>query len=358
MILDFILSEHELGNEHGRSRALCPRSLCDNPRGLSGSEVNALGLATALVGQGCDVRVYTLLQGLESFMNEDGVFFYDLRSKSPDGKADIAVAFHDGRPLSWWPAKKRIAWHQTITPPFYEMMPKENVDLYISATAHNAAHLRQYTGSKPWQVIPNGWDYGDYPYPAPIPGRLFYHTSPERGLHILLRALPAIKELAPETHLEIWCRLGDVKKFRPHIWAEIEEGLSVCKDYATLHGEGYSRNMVLAELSKAQVVAYPSEPSTPCEVMPVSLMEACALGIPVMTAPSDGFEKAFCQAISYSPWPPSRYLQAFIQGVAILLHEHDTRLKAGMAAREWASEYTFAQTSQRFLHIAGGLLYA
>jgi len=58
-MLDFLLGPAALGFSRGLLRRLDPARLCDDPRGLSGTEVNALGLAYALAAQGHTVRVWS-----------------------------------------------------------------------------------------------------------------------------------------------------------------------------------------------------------------------------------------------------------------------------------------------------------
>lgn len=356
MLIDFILSPYTIGFERGLPRLLDPFRLCNDPRGLSGTEVNALGLAQELAKQGHHMRLWShwryqaefhVLTGRKAPYN-GRLHYVQLAFGPPNTAPDVAVAFHDATPLRNWPAGLKVVWHQTLTPPHYELMPTEEVDLYLSATQRNAAHLAQYTGDKPWAVVPNGWDVGTFPPHKPIPGRLFYHTSPERGLHLLLQALPAIRARVPEAHLVAWCRMQELQYHHHDRWQAIMEGLERCKGLVEFHDSGGSRNEVLASLATAACVAYPSDPPMPCEVMPVSLMEACAIGVPVVTAPSDGFEAAFGDAIITTPSPPSQHLEEFIHDISLILLQDFWARDREKAGRQWAQQHTFAQSAQRF----------
>lgn len=349
MRFDFLLPAAALGYDQGEVRTLNPYQLCDDVRGLSGTEITALGLAWALMRLGHQVRLRSHWTALRSLREgAGGVDFLDLEACLDP--PDVALAFHDGAVLTHWEAPLTVVWHQTLTPPHVEDMGTEEVDLYLSSTRVNAQHLRQYTGDKPWRVVPNGWDFGTYPLATPVPGRVFYHTSPERGLHILLRAWPQIVARVPEAHLVVWSRL-DQLGCRPTLEREIQGALAAHVGTIALHGEGGSRHEVLASLATASVLAYPSEPPVPCEVMPVSVMEACALGVPVVTAPSDNFHRAFGWALDVCPWPPSEHLNVFVEHVVQMLTQ--PRLRHGQArnGRRWAARHTFAHTAARFLEV-------
>jgi len=273
-----------------------------------------------------------------------------------DDPTDVAVAFHDASPLNGWPAAVRLCWHQTVMPPYMDRMARESVDAYIASTDVSAQHLSQMTPDIAWYTVPNGWDYGTYPRARAVPGRIFYHTSAERGLHLLLKAYPLIRRRVHKAHLVVYTRLETVKQHHPGIWSEIEAGMKQPGMSLELHPEGASRHVVLEALSRAQVLAYPSEPNMPCEVMPLSVMEACAMGVPVVTAPSDGFERAFGRAIDVTAFPPSQHLDFFVEHVVRVLTEPDWCSDLGQRGKQWARGYTFAQTAKQFLAVVDSVL--
>src|SRR6266851_4013175 len=355
MLFDFLFSPYALGHSQGQVRIFDASALCTSPRGLTGREVTMFGLAQKLAYLGHEVRVFTcwkaegeILPGLSGYQIDDGPL--------DDDPADIAVAFHDASPLSSWPASIRLAWHQRVKPPFVERMDQEPVDAYISSTDVNAQHLSKLSPDIPWYTVCNGWDYGVYPQSRPVPGRIFYHTAAERGLHLLLKAYPLIRRRVHKAHLVVYTRLATVKDHHPDIWHEIEAGMAQPGMSLELHPEGASRNVVLEALSRAQVLAYPSEPDMPCEVMPLSVMEACAAGVPVVTAPSDRFELAFGHALNVCPSPPSAHLDIFAERVVEVLTNYAWRHDLGRRGKQWARQSTFAHTARKFLAVVDDVL--
>ena len=354
MTFDFLLGPAALGFSQGLLRRLDPTRLCDDCRGLSGTEVNALGLAYALAAQGHTVCAWSYwTQEALCRTEKSCVHFLQLTEREHHiARADVAIAFHDPQPLRLWQARQKFVWHQTITPPDYLSMRYDTVDGYISATLHNAWWLSRYTPPEAsWSVIANGWDFGTYCTPAPVPGRLVYHTSPERGLHVLLKAMPLIHARVPEAHLVIWCRLETAMEHHRALWEQIRDGLETCAPYVEVHGQGGSRNQVLQALAQAAVFAYPSEPNMPCEVMPMSVLEACAAGVPVVAAPSDKFEKAFGRAIDVSPSPPSGHLDAFVDRVCRVLTDPGWALSRRERGQHLANRLTLDKTASHLVSL-------
>jgi len=355
MVFDFLLSAYSLGHTQGQVRALDATALCTSPRGLTGTEVTMFGLACALEKLGHIVRIFTYWIP-ESLLFSPDHYYQIAAGPELDEIAHIAVAFHDASPLTGWPACVRLCWHQTVQPPFVERMALEPVDAYIASTDVSAQHLSRLTPDTPWYTVPNGWDYGVYPEARAVPGRIFYHTSAERGLHLLLKAYPLIRRRVHKAHLVVYTRLETVQQHHPTLWHEIEDEMWQPGMSLELHPGGASRNVALEALSRAQVLAYPSEPDRPCEVMPLSVMEACSLGVPVVTAPSDGFELAFGNALDTCSSPPSEYLEEFAEHVIHMLTNYKWRHAFGRRGKQWARGYTFAHTAKQFLAVVKDVL--
>ena len=118
MIFDFLLGPVALGTSHGVVRRLDPTRLGEDPRGLSGTEVNVLGLAFALARLGHEVRLYSHFAHEVVHETPTGrLLFRELTPRGCAPGADVAIAFHDPQPLRSWEAPCKFMWHQTVCPP-------------------------------------------------------------------------------------------------------------------------------------------------------------------------------------------------------------------------------------------------
>lgn len=330
-------------------------NLTGAPHGLSGTEIPMFGMADELARMGHDVTVYSRFANVGPRGN-DQPRFADL--DSPKDECDVAIAFHDGRPLDRWPAKKKVLHVQGfLLPNRSQTATFDNADfadIYITATDHVACHLERAYGWPKVHVVPNAWDFGTYHPWRPVPGRLIYTTSLERGFHRLLEAFPLIREQCPEAHIVAFERGGPmVEKLRANP-----------VPYVTLV-KASSLNDVLRELSFASCFAYPADCSAPTEVFPVSVLQACATGVPVVLAPDDNIEELFGSAVLLSPsvkGNPTTWKAAFVERVCAILRD-DRTLDGTMALGEagywsmrgkaWSAPLTHASSARKLAGILG-----
>jgi glycosyltransferase involved in cell wall biosynthesis len=304
--LDFVLAPSGVFPRYG-GREFDPNNLLTAPRGLSGTDVNLFGSAFAMARRGHDVTVFS------TFAQEgavDGVKFrqFERFAEVQQPAADAAIAHYDAAALRDSKARCNVVVQHTIRIPSPEFYKQGRVDLSLSPSHRNMRELQALHGGPghPWNVLWNANDIGTFLPHAPIPGRLVFHTSPERGLHRLLAALPAIKARVPEAHLVVIADLEPLAYFHQlgpahaAIANQIHSGLAQQADMITLRPR-LSRNDVLRELSQVALFAYPSDPPAPCEVAPVSILDCLRAGVPVVCKPADGIEDLFGNAIAVAP---------------------------------------------------------
>ncbi len=303
--IDYVLSPSGVFPRYG-GREFDPNALLTAPRGLSGTDVNLFGSALAMARRGHDVRVYAPFTG-ETV--RDGVAFRQFegfgRHPLP---ADAAIAHYDAAALAGSNAKINVVVQHTIRIPSPEFYKQGRVDMSLSPSDRNMRELRAaFTDpAHPWHVLPNANDYGEFLPHAPVPGRLVFHTSPERGLHRLLAALPAIRRAVPEAHLVVIADMAPLAYFHQfgqrhaEIADQIHAGLAALSDIVIAKPR-MCRNDVLRELSQCALFAYPSDPPSPCEVAPVSILDCLRAGVPVVCKPADGIEDLFGNAIAVAP---------------------------------------------------------
>lgn len=100
---------------------------------------------------------------------------------------------------------------------------------------------------------------------------LIYHTTPHRGLNILISVVEKLREKHPEIHLDVFSSFGLYGwKERDKEYETIFNQVDSHKDFITNHGS-VSNEVVREYLEKAHIFAYPSIwPETSC----ICLMEA------------------------------------------------------------------------------------
>lgn len=333
MKIHLIYAGYGLGKWKPEHRApFDAKRLFDVAPGISGTELQLFGHARGLSKRGHDVTVYS------RFVDEcevDGVSYRELDASHE--RCDVAIAYHDGRPLDDWKTSYKVALHQTYLVSNRQQdatyTGADFADLYLTASERVAAYLRKAYGWKDVRVVPNGWDLGEFTRPMPVPGRLVFTTSVDRGAWRLLEVLPAIRQRVPEAHI-IMLRRGS-----PGLLG-IEPGEGV-----ELAGP-LSRNEVLKLVSTASCYAYPCDVPSPTECFPVSLLEACGAGIPVVLAPDDGIEDIFREGVRLTPRvKDGNWREPFVEAVAEMLTNALTNREFASAGKKLAEKYRFADST-------------
>lgn len=315
-----------------------PHRLCDQPPGISGTELQVFGHAAELARLGHDVTVFSRFTEDASI---DGARYWQL--DAPHQRCDLAIAYHDGRPLEGWKADFTVCMHQTFLVSNRQQdatyTGADFAHRYLSASQRCADHLRAAYGWKDVRVVPNAWDLGRVRAWNPVPGRLVLTTSVDRGAYRLLETLLEIRKRVPEAHV-ITLRRGS-----PTMLAELERaGVQLVGPL--------SRNETLALLATAACYAYPCDVPSPCEVFPVSLLEACATGVPCVLAPDDGLEDLFALGVELAlgvKQHPDSWRGDFVDRVVRVLTDRPHAEALGQRGRAWAQQYRFGRTTRLLL---------
>lgn len=330
--------------------------LCDSPHGISGTELQLFGHAEELAAMGHDVHIFSVFQKTE------GCSWQRMANGMPWGKltmrqlhgpreaCDIAIAYHDGRPLDRWEAKRKVLMTQVFLTPNRQQdatfTGADFADIYLTASDHVAAHLEQAYGWPEVKVVPNAWNMGRIQEWNPVPGRIVYTTSIERGFHRLIEAFPFIRQRVPNAHIVAFGRGGpavDTLRANP-------------VDGVTLIGAS-SRNEVLKVLATGAVFGYPCDVSLPTEVFPVSMLEACATGVPVVFSDEDGVGELFGSGVMLSSSVkrnPSGWRDDFVGRVVGMLTQPDLAAYWSQRGQKFAAPYRFSETT-KILAAAVGL---
>jgi glycosyltransferase involved in cell wall biosynthesis len=319
------------------------KDLFNSPKGISGTEIQIFGNAFILASAGHDVSIYSRW---DNPCRHNGINYKNLNS--PQEKSDVAIAYHDARPLGRWNTKLKIALHQS-----YSLTQEEDnnkfADIYLSATQKCIdfhRRTRSLWSQSKWGTVHNSWNLGTFLPWNPVPGRIIFTTSVERGFHRLMEAFPLIKKQVPEAHVLVFYRGG------PGL-----VGLNSNEDISVYRPS--SRNKVLEVLSSASVMAYPCDPPSPCEVWPMSVTEACATGVPVVLAPDDWIEEIFAGGVHLVPpvkQNPDTWIHEFVDQTVKILTDKSSALALSEKGKAWAKPYIFENSSNELLKIINGSL--
>jgi glycosyltransferase involved in cell wall biosynthesis len=301
-----------------------------------------LGLAKAMAAKGYRVRAFSTF--LDRHVERNGVEYIRLDQMRSYGKPDALLAYYDTSPLVGETGMLRIASHHTYTP--YAHFEWSDVNTAPSQPAVD--HLRdRYEPHGTWYVLPNGVELSVER--KPVPGRVIYHTSPDRGLHLLLAVWPEIRRRLPHATLHVVgpveeaSSLADIEGVNPktrHRATLLRDGLLAAQEAGGVELLGrVSRPVLDNELAEASLFAFPGSVSAPCETFSVSIMECLAIGLPVVMSPVDALKSVYEGAVTMVPSPAEDHMAAFIEAVVVALRDGaDTDAGQRLAAR-----YTFEE---------------
>jgi glycosyltransferase involved in cell wall biosynthesis len=313
-----------------------------------GSRVGFLGLVQAMARLG-GYRVRAFSTFTDPRIERDGVEYVRLDHRRTAPKPDVVLAYYDTSPLAeFGPDVLRIASHHTYTP----YMHFEHADVNVAPSQVALEHLRStFEPSGPWYVLPNA--VGEMPIlRRPVPGRILYHTSPDRGLHLLLDIFPEIRKAVPNATLHV---VGPVAEMlagkdpsgRAGEWMRMLRAAHAKASDAgglTLLGR-LSRSRLDHELAEASVFAFPCAPLAPCETFSVSVMECCRIGLPVVLSPADALGSIYRSGVRLTSAPAHEHMGEFRDAVVHVLTDEAERRALSAQGRSLASGYTFERSA-------------
>jgi glycosyltransferase involved in cell wall biosynthesis len=301
----------------------------ESPRGLTGSELSWFMYGFELSRLGHDVSFVVQKPNHVDVVGPSPRFedYYlpvlDIAASEP-ADFDVVYAWNEPDLLRGVPARCVRACNQQLNDFGYCKLGFEaNVDLFTGPSDWHVARCKTQTiCSERWQMVPNGCDPDQYAAGCDAPGhesgckakgRVVYASSPDRGLHLLLQAWPAIRK-ATGAHLRIF--YGDLPG-----WIKQFEGVEQHqeRDFVELGCRAryvkkvleradalgievmnaVSRTRMARELSEAEVLAYPCDTFIPTEGFSVTTMEGCASGALPITTEVDALGSI------YSGWTPT-----------------------------------------------------
>jgi glycosyltransferase involved in cell wall biosynthesis len=332
-----------------------------------GSRAGFLGLAKALAARtDCDVRAFSTFTRKATI---DGLQCIPIGTRGIKPR-EIAFAYYDTSILQSMPAGVlRIASHHTYTPP---TCPWEYVDVHTAPSAHALERLRsQFLNAGTWRLLPNGVADEGATW-RPVRGRVVHHTSPDRGLHLLLDAWPKIIEAVPFATLHV---VGRAKEYAsasmrglPAGSVRWKRGLALMDAVAKVESlpsvkftGPLPRSELLRELSEASCFAFPASVLCATETFSLSVMESLRIGVPVVLSPVDALSEVYGQADSGVTLCPRGSdgepdMAVFAERVIERLLDtrpHWVQAMQSQKARAFASKFSFESQAQSLVDIIG-----
>ena len=249
-----------------------------------------------------------------------------------------AVATFHGTDVTVVPVTESTApgWHGPRGHSYAPMF--EQLDTAIAVSDFIAAKLRALGFPGPIELIPAGVSLERMPFrdaePAGDPRILYVgRLTEQKGLAVLLKAMPRILETAPTAQLEViggGAARGDLERLAQQLGVSAQ---------TSFRGALPAREDVLASLRSAHVFVMPSRamPDGQAEGSPVVTKEAQAVGVPVVATDTGGIAETVPPE-HRDDLVPNDDPPALADAVTRLLAHADARRDRAQRARAWVEE--------------------
>lgn len=220
------------------------------------------------------------------------------------------------------------------------------------------------------KVFPNGVDLARFERALTMPreelgldgnrAHFIYSSSPDRGLHHLLRMWPGLRQAVQmncDADAELHVCYGIENFVAGSKWSHREDGQRaiqiekmINQDGVTYHGKVGQQN--LAELMVGcDLMLYPCDTMSPTETGCISIVEALAAGTPVVTTDCDCIKSEFEDVTIQHPLPfrgAEDYRDYAIKVIDALDDDYETRAEAGRKFAQWRSWKLIAEDWAKF----------
>lgn len=225
---------------------------------------------------------------------------------------DAVCAWSGIRPLEYArPGVKRLLFQQLND--LFMLGDWNAVDCIVSPSRDHARALKAWGWPGRQAVVHNGIDpllYEDAPAWDDRPLHVGYWSSPDRGLHHLLRAWPYVIAKEPSAHLHVFYEVKRYLALINMLPANFygERGQTVGRlvlDHlndptVTFHGAVPRRKLAQTQ-KQCRVHCYPYETFGYCEGFAISVANGLAAGCTVMSTPKDALPSLYGDAVHWLP---------------------------------------------------------
>jgi glycosyltransferase involved in cell wall biosynthesis len=236
-------------------------------------------------------------------------------------------------------------WHSTR---FHKLYPEMSTTKSVARITNGIDHMR-YT-----QAV------GDR-----VPHRVIYSSSPDRGLHHLLRIWPTVVEKVPDA--ELWV-FYDMQKWLKIIEGTDEVGLvTVTTERAHILKEQMDNGVprvqypgavgqwrLAREQLQSAVLAYPCDPVQPTEGFSMTILEGLIAGCKVITTNADALPELWASApnVTMLPLPidDNQWVDALVQKLTEPPIENvyiNQAMSWKTIAQRWVQEFNICLSEQK-----------
>ena len=188
-----------------------------------------------------------------------------------------------------------------------------------------------------------------------VRGRLIYASSPDRGLHHLLRIFPKIKKKVTEAHLRIFYAFWpqfEANKYGMDITSEIYWKIrrSMNQEGVEYVGPVGKRQLAEEELS-SELLVYPEDTIRPTEGFGITYADMLAARVAIVAPDVDAVGEVWGDYIALMP-PPPHNDKDWVDITVELLRDESLRRKYYEAGREKVfQDYTWAAVGEKWVKL-------
>ena len=303
-------------------------------RGLGGSESALIYMARALAAKGIKTRVFCKCEKpgtYDGVRYDDLVDFHIYRNLY---KLPVLISSRSLRPFKLdLQAQFRILWiHDDVNVPFLENECPASLPIdRIFAISHWQRDVWSRHFNIPAErffLTRNGVDLKLFkPVEKRVRHRLVYASRPDRGLNVLLKLFPSIRQQVPDAELYVYTYQLPDDKLNDVVWQQAQQsGVYIRR--------GLPKAALAEEMAAARLMVYPS---TWRETSCIAAIEAQASGTPVVASTLAALPETVLDGVSgcLIPGDPntSEFGSRFVETVVGLMSNDETWQRLSRGAR-------------------------
>jgi len=350
--------------DQGQWGVLDPADVEPGGRGVGGRETALIYLSRILAERGHEVEVFARCKPQTS---EAGVLWRDVRGIERVGQRayDVAVSF--AGPAVWarglFPGRYHVVHEQCAHLDVGNM--DELVDRYFVLSDWQGWHLNHYDpaiDTNKMVTVGNGVDLRRYEVAGVerAPHRVFYSSSPDRGLHHLLSGWRLVREQVPDAELWVMYEVGKwiegVRWFMNDLGRRAQIVRMYYEDEPGTDGItfwGMLDKWTLAEKQmECALWAYPADLTAGTETFCITGVEAAAAGCALLATDGDCLPEIYGEVAGLVGLPTDGALFA---GAVVKMLTDPAMAAQYTPGMEFARLHTWERVADRWEEALAGL---